>query len=213
MGSVILQGLALGVYLAISVGPVLFAVIKQSIINGRKGGMSFIAGISASDIVLVLITNLATSAFEVIIDYKRAIGIVGSILILVIGTYFLFFKKVPKDFSPDVPVELNKGHYFKIFLAGFFLNILNPFLLIIWFANATLVLNYSGFEKIVLFSTTLIFVFLTDYVKVLFANRIREKLTANTMVKINRISGAIFMGFGIFLFVAFVFFPQQFLNK
>jgi threonine/homoserine/homoserine lactone efflux protein len=35
----LLQGIALGFVLALSVGPVIFTVIKQSIYNGRKGGL------------------------------------------------------------------------------------------------------------------------------------------------------------------------------
>ena len=37
----ILKGFALGTLLVISVGPVVFTIIKQSLNNGHKGGLSF----------------------------------------------------------------------------------------------------------------------------------------------------------------------------
>ena len=49
----LLKGLVLGIFLAISVGPVIFAILKQSINYGHKAGYIFVAGISVSDISLV----------------------------------------------------------------------------------------------------------------------------------------------------------------
>ncbi|MGR9921928.1 LysE family transporter, partial [Escherichia coli] len=53
----LIKGIALGLLLSISVGPVIFAIIKQSINNGHKAGYVFVAGVSASDITLVLVCN------------------------------------------------------------------------------------------------------------------------------------------------------------
>ncbi len=41
----ILKGLAMGLLLVISVGPVVFTIIKQSINNGKEGGFSFVVGV------------------------------------------------------------------------------------------------------------------------------------------------------------------------
>ena len=48
----LLKGLLLGFLLSISIGPVIFAILKQSLTNGRKAGYVFVAGVSASDIGL-----------------------------------------------------------------------------------------------------------------------------------------------------------------
>ena len=45
MTDALLKGTTLGLLLAISVGPIVFMVIKQSMVNGHKGGFAFIAGI------------------------------------------------------------------------------------------------------------------------------------------------------------------------
>jgi threonine/homoserine/homoserine lactone efflux protein len=48
----ILKGLLLGLILSISIGPVIFAIIKQSLTYGKRSGYAFVAGVSTSDISL-----------------------------------------------------------------------------------------------------------------------------------------------------------------
>ena len=93
----LLKGLVLGIFLAISVGPVIFAILKQSINYGHKAGYIFVAGISVSDISLVLVCNLFTSLFNSAINHKTFIAVAGSIFLAVMGLYTLFFKKVKTD--------------------------------------------------------------------------------------------------------------------
>ena len=59
--------------------------------------------------------------------------------------------------------------------------------------------------RIVFFTTCLLFVLCTDVAKVLLANKIRTKLTPHNIHIINRISGLIFIGFGIALLWGIVF--------
>ena len=89
-----LKGLTFGLLLSISVGPVLFSIIKQSLNNGHKGGIAFIFGVSASDISLVLISNVFTELFNSVKEYKTEVGIAGCAFLVTLGVYFLFFKKV-----------------------------------------------------------------------------------------------------------------------
>jgi len=87
--------LALGLMLIVSVGPVILTILKQSINNGYKGGFAFIAGVSASDITIVVICNLFTQILDNLLDYKTMIGIAGSVLLIALGVYVIFFKKIP----------------------------------------------------------------------------------------------------------------------
>src|SRR5687768_17515937 len=91
------KGLTLGLLLSISVGPVIFSIIKQSVNNGVKGGMAFITGVSFSDITLVVISNFFTELLSSFNTRKLEIGIVGSVFLLSVGVYYLFFKKVKVD--------------------------------------------------------------------------------------------------------------------
>src|SRR6266498_4799748 len=94
MVEALLKGLTLGLWLSISVGPILFSVIKQSLNNGHKGGMAFVLGISLSDITLVFLSNVFSQLVAELITHKMAIGVVGSIFLIGVGIYYLFFKKI-----------------------------------------------------------------------------------------------------------------------
>ena len=67
MSDAIIKGLLLGFYLAISVGPIMFTVIKQSIDNGWRGGLAFILGIFAVDVFLVICCNAFTHFFTILL--------------------------------------------------------------------------------------------------------------------------------------------------
>ena len=60
----ILKGLLLGLILSISIGPVIFAIIKQSLTNGKRSGYAFVAGVSSSDIILLFICKLNLKNYE-----------------------------------------------------------------------------------------------------------------------------------------------------
>ena len=93
MTEALLKGLALGLILALSVGPVIFTIIKQSIYNGHEGGFSFVAGVWISDIILVVLCNAFTELVKELLEYKKLIGYTGSSFLLAMGVYYLFFKK------------------------------------------------------------------------------------------------------------------------
>jgi hypothetical protein len=121
----LIKGLTLGLLLSISVGPVIFSIIKQSLNSGHHGGIAFVLGVSASDILLVLVSNVFTQLFGYLVKHKEFIGIAGSIFLISMGIYFLFFKKVKVDDSGVQVIQLTKRDYLKTFLSGFFMNTLN----------------------------------------------------------------------------------------
>jgi len=194
-----IKGIALGLMLAISVGPVIFSIIKQSINNGYKGGFTFVAGVSASDITLVLISQLFTELFRYLLDYKKSIGIGGSILLICIGIFVLFFKKVKINEDGTQALQMRKRDYVKTFFSGFFMNTLNPGVIGFWLVIATSVVDYPFTYRLIMFCTCLVFVLSTDIVKVLLAGKLRQKLTPHNIHIINKISGLILIGFGLAL--------------
>ena len=202
----LLKGLVLGIFLAISVGPVIFAILKQSINNGHKAGYVFVAGISISDISLVLVCNFFTSLFNSAINHRTFIAVAGSIFLVTMGIYTLFFKKVKTDQDNNiVHTEFRMRDYITTFVSGFFINILNPGVFLFWFAWTAAILADSQtaahpFEyRAIVFGTCLSFVLATDIAKVALASRLRSKLTPSILRTINKISGIILIGFGVAL--------------
>ncbi|MBY0348451.1 MAG: LysE family transporter [Hydrotalea flava] len=205
-----LKGLVLGIMLAISVGPVIFSIIKQSINNGHKGGFTFVAGVSASDITLVLISQLFTELFRYLLDFKKEIGIGGSMLLIAIGIFVLFFKKVKINEDGSQMIAMSKRDYVKTFFSGYFMNTLNPGVIGFWLVIATSVVDLSRGYRIIMFSTCLLFVLSTDIAKVLLAGKLRQKLTPHNIHLINKISGLILIGFGLALIWGTLEFSNRF---
>jgi threonine/homoserine/homoserine lactone efflux protein len=206
MIAALLKGLVLGLMLSISVGPVIFSIIKQSINNGHRGGFAFIGGVSASDISLVLVCNLFTSFFDSAMNHERIIGIAGSIFLIILGFYNIFFKKIVKADESTIALKKFKMREIAgIFFSGYFMNTLNPGVFLFWFAASATIIEDSNTTvrpldyRIIVFSTCLIFVVLSDIAKVLLAGKIRTKLTPHNIHIINRISGLILLGFGVVL--------------
>lgn len=199
MVDAVIKGLTLGLLLAISVGPIVFTVIKQSINNGLKGGLAFITGIFLSDVFLVVCCNFFTQFFKMLSNYDVQLGIAGSSLLIVVGIYFLFFKKVKVSESGDQLFLFRKRDYAKLFFAGGIMNLLNPGIIVFWFVWATAYISYSLDHRMVIFGIALIIALAADIAKVVLADKIRKKLTPKNIHRINQINGIILIGFGIVL--------------
>ena len=196
----LIKGITLGLLLSISVGPVIFSIIKQSLNNGHTGGMAFVFGVSASDIALATVSNMFTQLFRSISTHQTYIGIVGSVFLIVMGFYFLFFKKVSVDaMGKQVFTQFRKRDMVKIFLSGFFMNILNPAVFLFWLTTSTTFINHTIQERLVIFITCLLLVLAGDIAKVMLAGKIRNKLTPRNIHIINRVNGLILVFFGVAL--------------
>lgn len=206
MTAALIKGLLLGLILSISVGPVIFAIIKQSINNGHKAGYAFVAGVSASDISLVLVCNFFTTLFNTALSHKTPIAVAGSIFLVGVGIYTLFFKKVHTDEDNNIAdKKFRKRDYAAIFLSGFFMNTLNPGVFLFWFAWTAAILADSQTAlhpnkyRLIVFTTCLVFVLLSDITKVILAGKLRSRLTSRNLHYINKLSGLILIGFGVAL--------------
>jgi threonine/homoserine/homoserine lactone efflux protein len=200
MIEVLLKGITLGLLLSISVGPVMFSILKQSLNNGHTGGMAFIIGVSASDITMVLISNVFTELFSAISTHRKEIGIAGSIFLITLGVYFVFFKKIKvNEEGKQILIKFRKRDYARIAFSGYVMNTLNPAVFLFWLTASTTFINHTLEQKLVLFTICLSIVFSADIAKVMLAGKIRKKLTPHNIHIINRVNGLILIGFGIAL--------------
>jgi len=195
----VIKGFGLGMILAISVGPVIFTILKQSLNNGQKGGFSFVAGVWFSDILLVLISNMFSNLVVSALAFKSTIAYVGAAFVISMGIYYLFFKKIYVGEDKNVVlIQFGKKAFTKAFMSGFLINTLNPSVMLFWLINATaFAASNTTSERIIIFSVCLAVNILADILKVVLAAKVRHSLTPHNISIINKISGTILIGFGI----------------
>jgi threonine/homoserine/homoserine lactone efflux protein len=201
----IVAGLGLGLFLSLSVGPVIFAIIKYSINNGFKAGISFALGVSLSDIMFVLTGNLATSFISGLEEYKRSIGVGGGILLIAMGIYGLLFKKVKISTGDEKPEMFRTHDYLKIWLAGFLMNTLNPGVIIFWLGVCVANSATPVSHRFIMYTICLSLVLSADILKVFVADKIRHKLTLTNVEWLNRIAGVSMIIFGVVLLYKVLF--------
>jgi threonine/homoserine/homoserine lactone efflux protein len=143
-------------------------------------------------------------------NHEKIIGGVGSLFLIGMGVFNIFFKKIEVKESIDPKEKIyRKRDLAFISISGFLMNLLNPSVFIFWLGSSTVILADSKTEphpiqyRIIVFTTCLLFVLAGDIAKVLLANSIRTKLTPHNIHIINRISGIIFIVFAFVLLYKF----------
>jgi threonine/homoserine/homoserine lactone efflux protein len=199
MNDAIISGFLLGLALVFSVGPVIFTIIKLRINYGLASAFYFIGGVWLSDIFWVVTANAFSGLFESLITYKKPIGIAGGIFLISLGVYYLFLKKYHTKEELDKGVKIGNATHARLFITGFLINTLNPGVIALWFAAATKSLSNTFDERVTIFSICLLLNMGADFLKINLAGRLRKKLTDRNITIINKISGLMFIIFGVVL--------------
>ncbi len=192
----IIAGIGFGIVLSIVGGAVFFVLIKTSIEKGFHAGVSFAAGVLLSDIVFVTLVIYGSSYLAFESQYRLPIGIIGSVILFSIGIYYLF--KKPAINHKD---KSSKRHNTGYFLKGFFMCIFNPAILLYWISVAGGAISITGQfnlkEIIPLFASILITQFSLDITKAYYANKLRYRIKAHMISKLNKVAGVLVILFAV----------------
>lgn len=195
----IFSGILFGLFVALSVGPTLFAVMRYSMHHTYKAGLIFVMGVSISDIMYVMLANIATEWLKFLETHQFYIGIGGSVLFIIIGLTSFLKKYKPKRPNNQGMALVSNTTYIKIFLSGFAMNTFNPAVVILWLGASIKVAPYSLSEKIIFFGLCLGIVLVIDFCKVFLAEKIRGWLTLRKIMYLNKIAAIFILLFGILL--------------
>lgn len=201
MTDAVVTGLILGFALVISVGPVIFTLLKLRINYGIVSAFYFISGVWISDILWVVTANFFGNLLGEVVTYKEPIGLAGGILLICIGVYYLFIKKYHSKEEMEAGIKIKKSTHIGLFFTGFFINTLNPGVIALWFAATTKSITHSYNERIVIFTICLLINMTADVFKINLAGKLRKKLTYKNIIIINKASGVLFLIFGFVLVV------------
>ena len=199
MTEAIISGLLLGLALVFSVGPVIFTILKLRINYGLSSAFWFIFGVWLSDIIWVLTANVFGSLLESLKTYRLPIGTAGGVFLIGLGIYYLFFKRYHSKAELDEGVKIKSTTHARLFITGFLINTLNPGVIALWLAAATKSLSSTLEEKVVTFSICLAMNISADFFKINLAGKLQKKLNDKNIKIVNKISGFMFLAFGIAL--------------
>lgn len=199
MGMYILEGLGMGLVLAVSLGPIFFALTQTSIEEGVLPGLTVGLGIWISDLLIVTLYYLFIYEIKDSIEsenFKFWMGISGAIVMTAFGL-FLMVKKPVLDYSNK---KHNYKNYIGFWLKGFLINTINPFTIVFWLSIISTYIigrKLAATNTIVMLTTILIVIVLSDTGKVFLANSIKKMLTPKHVATISNLSGVILILFGI----------------
>lgn len=200
----IISGIGFGIVLSFITGPVFFALIKTSIEKGFYAGLFLAGGVVSSDFIYVILAIYGSSYLGLENEYRIPIGIMGSLILLSIGLYYLF-KKVKINYQ-DITSNRHRTGYF---LKGFFMCIFNPAMLLYWVSITSGVISVSGkFEAgeiIPFFGSILITQFSLDVIKAYYANKLRYRIKEKTLRRLNLIAGVLMIIFALRLIYTLIF--------
>jgi threonine/homoserine/homoserine lactone efflux protein len=193
----LLKGIISGITISFLIGPIFLALADITITKGWRSGLSYIAGVLISDIVLIYLVETILQQFP-FDSIKTQIGIVGGIMLIVFGIVTYFAKATLK--AQDVT---SVKTLFQAFLKGVSLNMFNPFVTVWWITMyTTITINYDTFTDRFLFYFGILFmVFLFDLLKMRFAYYLKQRLTENNLSVIKKVVGACLFVFGVVMIV------------
>ena len=189
------QGLLFGLPFVFVIGPALFAILQTSVSKGFYSGMQIAMGISASDFLLMLLCYFGLIQYIQSDKFQIVLGFVGSVFLALYGIYMFRKKTVASQTtSKGIKLKINWMSVASEVSKGFFLNIMNPFLWVLWFAIVSSNTgNRKPIEAVLFISGIVCMVLSTDMLKAFFANKLTKLLSYNVILIINKVAGILLM--------------------
>src|SRR5690606_36976143 len=191
-GNAIVVGIVLSLVL---IGPVFFMLLETSVTRGWKAAITLNLGVIAADILCISIAYFGSKDLAGKIKEEPSIFIFGGFFILIYGLIMYISK-------PNVRlrnVSVVNRNYFKTFMNGFLLNILNIGVIVFWFfIVGTVVIQYPSEKDALLYmGTVLATFFIIDLLKIFLAQKVKESFTVRRIFYFKKTIGFILMIFGI----------------
>jgi len=187
----IIEGILLGLFLAISMGPIFVTLTQASIERGAFAGLTVGFGVWISDIIILGLSILTIGKINQVVNgetFQFWMGLSGAIVLFAFGLLLLL--KKPELHKSDEMLSVKSFATF--FTKGFLINTINPFTFIFWLSVlSTYVIGrkVSNQDLSILLFTIMLMIILSDSFKVLLAKLIRDRLEYKHFVSISQAAG------------------------
>lgn len=195
---IILNGIKLGLVLALLVGPVFFAIIQTSVERGLWSGILVALGVSLSDVMYVAICYFGLAQFINLEQNKVYMAFGGGIVLILFGLYHIIIKS--RRSMNGAPKSTEEKGKFRYFLKGFVINGISPMVILFWLGAisiASVDFGYTqGIQFFVFFGVVLLTVLFTDVMKAYLADKLRRLVNARSLMFMNIAVGVLLLFFG-----------------
>ncbi|MDP3565055.1 MAG: LysE family transporter [Methanoregula sp.] len=194
--SVFIQGMIIGLTLAVPVGPIALLCIQRAVTDGRLHGIASGIGVATADSFYAGVTFFGLTAISgLIIAHQFSLRLAAGIVLILVG--IRIFLSIP------APLSLKTEHetYLKDYLSMVAIAIANPLTLIFFVAilpgfgvvfHENSVVSASEFVGGVFFGSTLWWIILCGSL-----GSFRSRISGEHLGLINRVSGALIVIFGV----------------
>lgn len=206
MIEVILNGITFGLLLSILIGPVFMYLIEVSIRKGVREALYVDFGVFLSDVASILISYIFLNQLLFLKEEKGITGLIGGGIFIIFGLAYVLKKPKPMKDPAEVKVKRISGKKAAInILKGFFLNMMNPSVILYWLSVTILAVtqfDYEGANIFVFFSALLITFFSIDVLKIIGASYLKRFLKNSIIERINIFTGVAFLVGGVIMVVS-----------
>lgn len=190
------RGLLIGFSIAAPVGPIGVLCIRRTLSDGRKAGLLSGLGAATADAIYGCIAGFGLAFISnFLINQQTWIRLIGGLFLCYLGIKTLLAKPAVK------PAEVKNKGLIGAYASTFFLTLTNP-MTILSFVAIFAGLGLAGSTNYASAGILVLGVFLGSAAWWLLLSGVvgifREKFKPSAMLWINRISGAIILGFGVF---------------
>jgi threonine/homoserine/homoserine lactone efflux protein len=198
MTQAIFEGLLMGLFLSVFIGPVFFLLIDTSIKKGIKEAFIMDAGVILSDIAWIVLLWWGMDKYLGFFLNSSLAMIFAGIVFSLFGISGLIIKNRKRLKRTGVS---NKN----LFLQGFFLNTINPSVALFWLATITLAMKRFDRDQdfiLIFFIAIFITVALIDSFKFFTANRLGAFLNERRQNLLSIITHLLMLIFGIYMIIS-----------
>ncbi|MDR1974986.1 MAG: LysE family translocator [Bacteroidales bacterium] len=211
MWQVVIQGVSVGLGLALLIGPSFFALFQTSLERGFIPASQLALGVLTSDFLMVVIAFMGISRLFTFSITKIIFTIVGGCVLVGYGVY-MFAKKTQLQGKTVQGENIKKITVWTYLVRGLMTNMANPgtwFFWIFWVgvitAQHTVAKTVNYIEVILFFAIVLITNLMCDMLKAYGAQKLQRWITPKNISIINKVVGVLLVGFGLYLMLDLYF--------
>lgn len=200
-----IKGIAIGLGVAIPIGPVGILCIDRTLAHGRAAGIATGIGAAMADGVYGAIAAFSvTFVTNHLIPYQHWIRGGGSIFLIYLG--LKIFREIPKRKHPHA----KKRELMADFISTFFLTFTNP-MTIISFLTIFAAMGLKNLSQDIISGSAVVGGIAAGSIVwwmliVIISHRFEKKMTLQKLKNVNRITGMIVVAFGIIMAISSIAF-------